>query len=134
MYLSVFIYVFFILFQHFFHILSRIRARVIRYLLRCPAGNHLSAPVSAIRSHINNIICRLNHIQIMLYHHHRIAAVCKPVQYFNQLVHVCKMQAGSRLIQNIDCISRAAFAQLRGQLNPLGLSPDKVVEGCPSFT
>ena len=63
---------------------------MLRNLLRRPADHHLAASVSALGPHIDDIVGRLDYVKIVFNHHHRIAAVCKPVQYFNQLVHVCK--------------------------------------------
>ena len=58
----------------------------------------------------------------MLDDHHRIAAFRQLVQNIHQLVHVCKVQSRGRLVQNINGLARTAFAQLRGQFDPLRLT------------
>ena len=61
--------------QIFFNILSGIGDGNFTYLLRCSRGDHGSAAVSALRAHINDIICRFYHIQIVLNHYDRISAL-----------------------------------------------------------
>ena len=58
----------------------------------------------------------------MLDNDDRISSVGKAVKDIDQLVHVRKMQAGGGLVQNINGLSGAPFAQLRRQLDALRLS------------
>ena len=58
----------------------------------------------------------------MFDNHHRVAALCQPLQNIDQLVHIGKMQARGGLVQNVDGLSGTAPGQLRGQLDSLGLA------------
>ena len=48
----------------------------------------------------------LYQVQVMLYHHHRVALVHQLLQNFDQLMHVRDMQAGGGLVQDIDGLAR----------------------------
>ena len=58
-----------------FYKASRIGFLYPAYLLGCTLCNHCSALISSLGTYINNIICSLNHIQIMLDHNYRIASI-----------------------------------------------------------
>ena len=63
------------LFEIFCYIASSMGCRVLRNLLRSTLGNNGSAAVTAFRTDINNVICRLNDIQVMLNHNYSITAI-----------------------------------------------------------
>ena len=90
------------------HILSRIRYIALSDLLRRSPGNHRAALVTAFRPDINQIIRRLNHIQVMFNDNDRIAAVRQSAQNLDQLMDIGKMQSRRRLIQNVDRLSRSS--------------------------
>ena len=58
---------------------------------RSTAGYNRSAAVTAIRSHVNNIVCRLNDIQVMLNHNNGISVIGQTLQDLYQLVYISKM-------------------------------------------
>ena len=108
--------------QIFCDIMSGIGSFTGRYLFRCTGHYHGAAPVTAFRTHIDNIIRCLYHIQIMFDNDHSIAALRQTLQDLHQLVYIRKMQTCGRLIQNIHRLSGASLTQLRCQLNPLCLT------------
>ena len=121
------------MFQIFFHILAGIRDRVLRNLLRRSFCDHPAASVAAFRSHIDQIVRCLDHIQIVFNDDDCIADVRQSLKNLYQLADVGKMKTGRGLIQDIDRLSRTSPAQFRRELDPLGFSPDSSVEGCPSL-
>ena len=56
-------------------------------------NNDGTTTIAPIRPHITNVICRLNHIQIMFNYHYRIATLGQLTQDGNQLVHVIEMKS-----------------------------------------
>ena len=54
-----------------------------------------------------------------------VAARNELLQHVDQLAHVVHVQAGGRLVQNIEGGACGAAGQLRGQLHPLGLAAGK---------
>ena len=98
-------------FQIFLDILSGVGLRYLRHLFRCSLRNDRSTAVSAFRSHVDDVIRRLDHVQIVLNNHHGIAAVGQSPQNLDQLVHIRKMESGRRLIQNVDRLSGASLGE-----------------------
>ena len=49
----------------------------------------------------------------------------EPVKHVEQLANVVKMQAGGRLVQDVERLARPLLDQLAGQLDPLGLAAGK---------
>ena len=58
----------------------------------------------------------------MLNDQHRIATIGEPLEHLQQLPHVIGVEAGGGLVQNIHRPPCGAAAQLRGQLDALGLA------------
>ena len=112
----------FLWFQIFLYILSCVGNRALRHFFRRSLGNHRTALVSAFRTDIDQVVGRLNHIQVMFNNDNGIAPVRQSAQNLDQLVDIGKMEASRRLIQNVDRLSGTPLAQLRGQLDTLGLT------------
>ena len=89
-------------FQHLLHVDPRVRSRILRDLFGRSLRDHGAAAVAALRPHIYDVIGGLDDIQIMLYDHHRVAALRQLVQDIHKLVYVRKVQSRSRLVQDID--------------------------------
>ena len=85
-----------------------VRLRAFRHLFRCACRDDGAAPVTAFRSHVDDVIRRLDHIQVVLDDHDGIAALCQPSQNLNQLMHICEMKSRRGLIQDIDRLSGAS--------------------------
>ena len=58
----------------------------------------------------------------MFDHNHRVALVDEPVQHAEELSHILEVQAGGRLIEDVDGVTGGALGQLTSQLDPLGLA------------
>ncbi len=67
----------------------------------------------------------------MFDHHNGIAALHQLVQDLCQLLHICKMQAGGGLVQNIDGLAGALAGELRCQLDSLCLAAGKLRRRLP---
>ena len=67
----------------------------------------------------------LDHIQVVLDDHYGVARIHQLIQYLHQPVHIGHMQAGGRLVQNIDGLAGLPFCQFQRQLYPLGFAAGK---------
>src|SRR3954471_22312484 len=86
------------------------------------AFGHRPAPTrAAFRPHVDQPVRRLDHLEIVLDDDHRVARVDQRVQHLQQLPDVLEMQAGGRLVQDVDGLARGAPAQFLGELDPLRL-------------
>jgi hypothetical protein len=59
------------------------------------------ATIATLRPEVNDPIRFSNHIEVMLDHHHAVAAIDQAMQHANELVHVGHVQAHSGLVQHI---------------------------------
>ena len=58
----------------------------------------------------------------MLDHHHRVAQVDQAIEHVQQLGQIVEVQAGGRLIQQVERSAGVGPGKLGGQLDPLGLA------------
>ena len=95
------------------------------YFFRRTVCKKHSAVFSSFRSHVNNIICHLYHIQIMLDNDYRIPLVYQPFKHGHQYADVFKVKSCGRFVKNIDRFPRVAFGKFGSQLHTLALSARK---------
>ena len=117
------------LFQILLDILTSVRVWAFCHFLRSSLCNHSSPPVTAFRPDIDDIIRRLDDIQIMLNDNDRVAAVRQSSQNLDQFFHIGKMKACRRLVQNIDGLSGTSSGKLCSQLDALCLPAGKLCGG-----
>ena len=75
----------------------------------------------------------LDDVQVVLDDHHCVPCVQQPLEDLQQLAHVIGVQAGGRLVQNIDGLAGSLLGKLRGQLHPLGLTAGELRGGLAQF-
>ena len=68
--------------QDIFQVISRVTAFGQGHLFRGAGGNDHTTTVAAFRTYINDMVCGLDHIQIMLDHQHGIAMIDQFMQNF----------------------------------------------------
>ena len=122
---SRFLLVFLGAFQNGLEILPGKRVRVFRHLLRRAGGNNGAAAAAALGTQVNDIVCPLDDVQIMLNDNNRVAGFDQLIQHLNQTVYVGNVQTGGRLVQNIDGLPGVAARQLVCQLDALGFAARK---------
>ena len=71
---------------------------------------------------VDDPVGRLDDLGIVLDHQHRVAGVDEVVQHLQQQLDVGEVQAGGRLVQQIERPAGALLDQFAGQLDPLGLA------------
>src|ERR1039458_2776151 len=79
----------------------------------------LPARLTAFRAEINDPIRRLDHVQIMLDDQQSVARGAELEEDFQQLGDVVEVQAGGRLIQNVERAAGRLAAQLGGEFHAL---------------
>ena len=88
-----------------------------------PAGDQFAAVVASLRAEVDDIIGRLDHVQVVLDHHDRMPVVDQPVQAFQQPIDVGEVQTGRRLVENVQVVFAAfELAELAGELDALGFA------------
>ena len=96
---------------------------------RGTGGDHLPAGVAPFGSQVDHVVGGLDYIQMVLDQQHRVTHVDQAVQRFEQALDIGQVQAGGRLVQDVHGVpGTLKLAQLRCDLDPLGLAPGKC--GC----
>ena len=105
-----------------------VRGSLGRDLLRGAGGDDLTATRAAFRTQIDDPVCGLDNVQVVLDYDDRVAVVAQPMQHVEQLLNVGKVQAGGRLIKNIKRLAGVALGQLACQFDALSLTAGQ--RGC----
>ncbi len=100
---------------------SRIGQRVLDQLLWRSISDHFASSFPALRTQIDDVISRFDHLHVVFDHDDGIPPVGESVENVEQFLNICKVEARGWLIQDIDCPSRFSLTQLPGQFDPLGL-------------
>src|SRR5687767_48021 len=89
-------------------------------VLRRAGRDDPAAGVAAFGAEVDDVVGGFDYVQVMLDHEHRVAGGDQAVQAVEQAGDVGQVQAGGRLIQDIDDLPAALeLAQLGGQLDAL---------------
>src|SRR5437588_121242 len=99
-----------------------VRMRTGRDFLWCSGTDEFAAAGTAFGTKVDDPIRCLDNIKIVLNHQHRVAGVREAVEYLQQLLDIVEVQAGGRLIEDVQRPAGAALAQLASQLDALGLA------------
>jgi hypothetical protein len=85
-------------------------------------GDDLAAAVAAFGTEVQQPVGGLHDVEVMLDDDHGVALVDQLVQHFQQLLGVLEVQAGGRLVEDVERAAGGALAELLGQLHALGLA------------
>ena len=91
-------------------------------VLRRAGGDDPPAALAAFRAEVQHPIGGLDDLQIVLDHHHRVALLHQRVQHFQQLADILEMQAGRRLIEDVQRAAGGTPGKFLRQLDALGLT------------
>ena len=109
--------------QHPRQIPPRITPLHLHHVFGRPHSNDLPSPHAAVRPQIQNPIRRLDDVEIMLDYHHGVALVDEAVENFEELAHILEMEAGGRLVEDVERLSGGAAREFLGELDALRLAP-----------
>ena len=77
-------------------------ASVFCHFLRRSEKDDLTTGSTTVRSHINEPVCLLHHIQIVLDDNNGVATIYQAVQQFHDLLNIGSVETGGGLVQYID--------------------------------
>ena len=92
------------------------------HVLRRAGGHDVAAFVARLGAQVDHPVGRLDHVEVVLDHHDRVAQVDQPVEHVQQLGQVVEVQAGGRLVQQVERLAGVGPREFGGQLHPLGLA------------
>ena len=96
-------------------------ARVPRHLFGGAARDDLAAGVAPFRPQIDDVVRRLDHVQVVLDDDDRVPRVREQVEDGKQLRDVVEVKPGRRLVEQVDRLPRRPARQLPRELHPLRL-------------
>jgi hypothetical protein len=103
--------------------LAGVRCLARRDLFGCAARDQFASLVASLRAEVDDVIGRLDHVQVVLDHHDRMPAVNQSIQAFQQAIDVGEMQTGRRFVENVQVVFAAfELAKLPGELDALGFA------------
>ena len=85
-------------------------------------GDDRAAAGAALGAHVDDPVGGLDHVEVVLDDEHRVARVDQPAEHAEQLADVLEVQAGGRLVEDVDGAAGRALLQLGGELDPLRLA------------
>ena len=100
----------------------RVRLLRLRDLLRRAGGDDLAAAVAAFGAEIDDPVGGLDHVEVVLDHDDGVAVVAQAMQHVEQLLDVVEVQAGRRLVEDVERAAGVALGQFARQLHALRLA------------
>src|SRR4051795_6069780 len=95
--------------QHRREKLPGIASRRLDDILGRAPGDDFAAAVAAFGAEVDHPVGGFDHFEIVLDHHHGVALRYQLVQYLEQFFDVVEMQAGGRLVEDIQRAAGGAF-------------------------
>src|ERR1700687_1746168 len=80
-------------------------------------GHDLAAAIAPLGSEIDYIVGGLDDVEVVLDHDNRVAAVGEAAQHREQFLDVVEMQAGSRLVKNVERTAGGAACKFLGEFD-----------------
>jgi hypothetical protein len=92
------------------------------HIFRSPLRHETASPLAPFRPEIDDVIRRLDNVEVVLDDHDRIAVIHELVQDVEQLVSVIEVQPGRWLVEDVKSAAGPAARELLGELHALRLA------------
>src|SRR5690606_39045674 len=108
--------------QHLLEVSAGPAGGVLGDLFRRADGDDLASAVAALGHEVQQMVCDLDDVEVVLDHHDGVAVLDQLLKHLQQLARVLEVQAGRRLVQDVERLAGGAFRQLFRELDALGLA------------
>src|SRR5690606_11434781 len=85
-------------------------------------GDDPAPALSAFGAEVDDVVHCLDHVQVVLDHHHRVPGVDQTLEDDEQFADILEMETRGRLVEDVEGATGGAAPQLRCQLDPLRLT------------
>src|ERR1035437_4635311 len=102
-------------------------------LCRAALADDAATVFAALGAEVENPVGVTDYVQVVFDDDDRVAQVGEPVEDFEQLAHVVKVQTGGGLVEQIKCLASLALAQLASQLHALRLAAGESGRALPQM-
>src|SRR5512138_2990790 len=99
--------------------LTRIRLFYLRNLLRCAGRDYLPARVAAFRTQIDQVICGLDHVEVVFDDDQRVACLDELLERGEQLRDVIEVKARGWFVEDVQQPFTTKRRKVRRNLDPL---------------
>src|SRR5437870_8659075 len=108
--------------QHRLQILARRRDRGLRNRLGRAFGDDLAAVDAAAGAKVDHPVGGLDDVEVVLDHDHGVAGVDQAVEDVEELADVLEVEAGGRLVEDVEGLAGGAAGELLAELDALRLA------------
>ena len=119
--------------QHRLEKRARVAPLHLDQVLRRARGDDLAAAVAALGPEVDDPVGRLDDLEIVLDDDDRVALVDQLVQHLEQLRHVVEVEAGGRLVEDVERAAGGALGEFLESLTRCASPPDSVVACWPTW-
>jgi hypothetical protein len=78
---------------------------------------------------VDDVVDRLDHVEVVFDHHHRVAGVDQTLQHLQQLADVLEVEPGGGLVEDVEGRPVERFPNSEASLIRWASPPDRVVAG-----
>src|SRR5215204_4628575 len=103
-------------------VLARVRRVDLRDLLGRSGGHDRPATVAAFGAKIDDPVCGLDDVEVVLDHEHRVATLDESVKDLEQQADVLEVEPGRRFIEDVERPPGVTLRELGGELHALRFS------------
>ena len=87
-----------------------------------PQATILAAVLARLGADVDQPVGLLDHVEVVLDDDHGVAEIDQPVEHVEQLHEIVEVEAGRRLVQQVERLARVGPRQLGGELDALRLT------------
>ena len=80
------------------------------HFLRRTGNQQIAAVPATLWTHVNDMVCKLYNIQIVLYYYYCVSTINEPANHLHKDSDVFKVKTGSRFVKNIKGLAGIALA------------------------
>ena len=84
--------------------------------------DNLPARIPALGPDIDEVVGGFDHVEVVLDHDHGVALLHEIVEHLDQFLRIVEVEAGRRLVQEVEGPAGRPLRELAGELDPLRLA------------
>src|SRR5205807_3514095 len=85
-------------------------------------GDDLAALLAALGPEVDDVVGRLDHVEVVLDDQHGVAGVDQPVEHAEELLHIVEVQSSRRFVEDVEHFAGRTGPELGGDLEALCLA------------
>ena len=99
------------------------------YFFGGACGYYGAPAASAFGTHVDDVVCLLDDVEVMFYDYYRVAAIYKTADDSHEDADVFEMKSCGGFVEDVERLSCVAFRQLGGEFYTLALTAGECCGG-----